>query len=82
MALQLDDLQPTIIFQQDGAQPHWGLHVRELLYQTFPDWLIRRDRPIPRPTRSLDLSPGPSFYEVMFQISCIEKSYGEKCLDV
>jgi hypothetical protein len=27
VAPQLDDLQPTIIVQQDGALPQWGLHV-------------------------------------------------------
>ena len=31
VAPQLNDLQPTIIFQQDGAPPHWGLHVRGFL---------------------------------------------------
>ncbi|KAK1120885.1 hypothetical protein K0M31_011084, partial [Melipona bicolor] len=27
VAPQLLDLQPTIIFQQDDAPPHWGLHI-------------------------------------------------------
>ena len=37
---QLIDFQPTITFQQDGAPPHWGLHVREFLNETFPDrWI-------------------------------------------
>ncbi|PNF44136.1 hypothetical protein B7P43_G03180 [Cryptotermes secundus] len=34
--LLVHDLQPTIIFQQDGAPPHWGLHVRGILNERFP----------------------------------------------
>ena len=37
VAPQLIDFQPTIIFQQDGAPPHWGLYAREFLNETFPD---------------------------------------------
>ena len=37
VAPQLSDFQPTIIFQQDGEPPHWGLHVRQFLNETFPD---------------------------------------------
>ena len=57
MAPQLIDFQPTIIFQQDGAPPHWGLHVRQFLNQTFPDRWIGRDGPIPWPPRSPDITP-------------------------
>ena len=40
VAPQLIDSQPTIIFQQDGAPPHWGLRVRELFTETFSDrWI-------------------------------------------
>ena len=35
VAPQLIEFQPTIIFQQDGASPHWGLHVCEYLNETF-----------------------------------------------
>ena len=35
VAPQLIDSQPTIIFQQDGAPPHWGLHVCQFLTETF-----------------------------------------------
>ena len=31
VAQQLIDVQPTIIFQQDGAPPLWGLRVRQFL---------------------------------------------------
>ena len=37
VAPQLVEFQPTIIFQQDGAPPYWGLHVREFLNETFPN---------------------------------------------
>lgn len=57
VAPQLHDLQPTIIFQQDGAQPHWGLHVRGFLNETFPDRWIGRGGPIPWPPRSPDITP-------------------------
>ena len=56
VALQLIDFQPTIIFQQDGAPPHWGLHVREFLNKTFPNRWIGRDGPIPWPPRSPDIT--------------------------
>ena len=56
-APQLNDLQPTIIFQQDGAPPHWGLHVRGFLNQIFPHRWIGRDGPIPWPPRSPDITP-------------------------
>jgi hypothetical protein len=36
----------TIIFHQDGAPPHCGLHVREVLKETFPDRWIGRGGPI------------------------------------
>ena len=37
VAPQLDDLQTSVLYQQDGAPPHWGLHVRAFLNRTFPD---------------------------------------------
>ena len=54
---QLDSLQPTVIFQQDGAPPHWGLTVRKFLNDKFPDLWIGRDGPIPWPPRSPDITP-------------------------
>ena len=32
---QIEDLQPAIIFQQDGAPPHWALVVRTVLNENF-----------------------------------------------
>lgn len=54
---QLEDLQPNVIFQQDGAPPHWKLFVRESLDHTFPFRWIGRDGPIRWPPRSPDLTP-------------------------
>jgi hypothetical protein len=34
---QVEDLQPTLIFQQDGARTHWGRIVRDYLDATFPN---------------------------------------------
>ena len=40
----LKDLQPIIISQQDGALPHWGLHVKDALdCEYLNTW--RSDRP-------------------------------------
>jgi hypothetical protein len=53
---QVAVLQPNIIYQQDGAPPHWSLHVRETLTRTFPDRWIGRKRPISWPPRSPDIT--------------------------
>ena len=45
------------IFQQDGAPPHWGSHVRRFLDATFPGRWIGRDGPTPWPPRSPDIIP-------------------------
>ena len=57
VALQLIDSQSTIIFQQDGAPPHWRLRVRQFLNETFSDRWIGRDGPISWPSRSPDITP-------------------------
>lgn len=44
-------------FQQDGAPPHYGLHVREYLNTIFPNRWIGRRGSIEWPPRSPDLSP-------------------------
>jgi hypothetical protein len=46
VAQQLEEFQPWIIFQQDGAPPHWGPEVRRFL-----------DGPTPWPPRSPDITP-------------------------
>ena len=57
MSPQLEKYQPQVIFQQDGASPHWGLEVRQFLNDTFPDGWIGRDGSIPGPPRSPDTTP-------------------------
>ena len=58
---QLEQYQPLVIFQQDGAPPHWGLAVRQLLNDTFPDRWIGRDGPILWPLRFPDITPSDFF---------------------
>ncbi|GFW85483.1 uncharacterized protein TNCV_145281 [Trichonephila clavipes] len=59
---QLQDLQPRVLFQQDGAPPHWGLTVRESLNDSFLQRWIGRDGPIAWPSRSPDLTPLDFFF--------------------
>jgi len=53
---QLEDV-PNIIFQQDGAPPHWSLDVRQCLDDHFPQRWIGRGGPIQWPPRSPDITP-------------------------
>jgi hypothetical protein len=39
LELYTGEFQPWIIFQQVGAPPHWGSHVRWFLDATFPNML-------------------------------------------
>jgi hypothetical protein len=50
------DLQPNIIYQQDGAPPYWSLHIQETMTRTFPDHWIGHDGPISWPPRSPDIT--------------------------
>ena len=52
----------SMIFQQDGAPPHWGLQVRTFLNKTFPNRWIGRDGPLHWPARSPDLTPMDFFF--------------------
>jgi hypothetical protein len=54
---QLEELQPRIIFQQDGAPPHWAKIVRNSLKDKFENRWIGRGGPIPWPPRSPDITP-------------------------
>jgi hypothetical protein len=51
------NLQPTVIFQQDGAPPHWGRIVRDCLDATFPNRWLGRDGSLAWPPRSPDITP-------------------------
>ena len=54
---QLEEFQPRVVFQQDGAPPHWGLIVGDFLNETFPNRWIGRNGPTPWPPRSPDITP-------------------------
>ena len=58
---QLDQIEEEnnvqLLFQQDGAPPHFSLQVRARLNDKFPDRWIGRAAPIPWPPRSPDLTP-------------------------
>jgi len=54
---QLEEFQPRVVFQQDGAPPHWGLIVCDFLNETFPNRWIGRNDPTPWPPRSPDITP-------------------------
>ena len=56
-APQLEQFQPRVLFQQDGAPPRWGLVVRNFLDATFPNRWIGRDGPTKWPPRSPDITP-------------------------
>ena len=59
VAPQLEEFQPWIIFQQDGAPPHWGSHVRRFFDANFPNRWTGRDGPTPWPPRSPDITHPP-----------------------
>jgi hypothetical protein len=61
VAPQLEEFQPWIIFQQDGAPPHWGSNVRRFSDVAFPNRWIGRDGPTPWPPRSPDITPHDLF---------------------
>ena len=72
---QLNDLQPNIIFQLDGAPPHLGLHVRDALDREYPNRWIGRDGPTSWPARSPDLTP-LDFFLGIAQRQCVF-NYGD-----
>jgi len=37
VAPQLEEFQPWIFFEQDGAPPHWGSYVRRVWMQHFQE---------------------------------------------
>jgi hypothetical protein len=52
----LEDFGETLIFQQDGAPPHYHNSVTGFLNETFPNRLIGRGGPTTWPPRSSDLT--------------------------
>ena len=59
---QVRDRQPHVIFQLDGAPPHWGLNVRAALDAEFPGRWIGRGGPTTWPPRSPDVTPLDFFF--------------------
>ncbi|KAJ4436788.1 hypothetical protein ANN_16920 [Periplaneta americana] len=49
-------LLPVLIWQQDGAPPHFGVGVRDFLNQQFHEWIGHRGT-TEWPPRSCDLTP-------------------------
>jgi hypothetical protein len=54
---QLEDHQPDMVFQQDGAPPHGARNAREFLEMHFPGRWVGCDGPIPWSPRSPDITP-------------------------
>jgi len=75
VAPQLKEFQPWIIFQQDGAPPHWGSDVCRFLDATFSNRWTGRDGPTPWPPPiSPDIAPFTSFYGGMLRTSVFDTS--------
>ena len=72
---QLEEFQPWIIFQQDGAPPYWVSHVRRFLDAKFPNRWIGTDGPTPWPPRSPDIIPLTSFYGGMLWTKCFRHQF-------
>ncbi|CAH1986618.1 unnamed protein product [Acanthoscelides obtectus] len=58
-----------LMFQQDGAPPHYVLRVRQYLDQTFPDRWIGRRGVNEWPPRSPDLSPLDFFMDLPDEVN-------------
>ena len=54
---QIAHMQPRIIFQQDGAPPHWDRNVQQFLNDKFPGHWIGHGGPTPWPPCSPDITP-------------------------
>ena len=67
---QLEEFQPHVFFQQDGAPPNWGIKVRELLNEKLPAHWIRRNGPTAWPPHFPDLTPLDFFLWVTLKMLC------------
>jgi len=68
VAPQLEEFQPWIIFQQDGAPPHWDSDVRRFLDTTYPNRWIGRDGLTPWPPQWPDSTPLDFFLLGYFKV--------------
>ena len=53
---QIEAYQPHVLFQLDGAPPHWARIVRYVMDHNFSDRWIGRGGPISWPPRSPDMT--------------------------
>ena len=71
--------QSKLVFQQDGAPPHWAKRVRDCLNDRLPHrWIGRggpRDSNIPWPPRSPDLTPMDFFVWGFIKSKVYTKNY-------
>jgi transposase len=63
-----------VIFQQDGAPPHWEWDVREYLNAILPGCLIDHRGPIPLPPLSPDINPLHFLWGYIKDIVCSRKA--------
>lgn len=63
------DLPGSLIFQPDGAFPHWTIDVRDYLNTKFPERLMGREGPIAWQPKSPALTPFN--YLVVIRKKCI-----------
>ncbi|GBO39255.1 hypothetical protein AVEN_166158-1 [Araneus ventricosus] len=80
--LQTQHIQPTAVFQHDGALPHWRTDVRALLGTTFPNRWIGRRGPIALPPRSADVTPLDFISWATSKTKSTEGDYGNATADM
>jgi len=73
--LQQDGILDTIIYQQDGAPPHWAIIVRKQLNHIFNDRWCGHDGPIPWPPNIPDLTPPDFLCGAMSNRQCTQKDH-------
>ena len=73
--LQKDGILGTVVYQQDGAPPHFALPVREYLNRKFPNRWIGRGSPRLLVTRFPDLTQWTFFCGVSSKTKSIERKF-------
>jgi hypothetical protein len=58
---QLEDRKPDVMFQQDGAPPHWACILGEFLDKHFPGHWVGRNGPIACSPHPPEIKPFDSF---------------------
>ena len=75
VAPQLQEFQPWIIFQQDGAPPHCGSHVLRFLDATFPNSGLGEMVRHPGHHDRQISPPFTSFYAGMLRTKCFRHQF-------